>query len=162
VTVVLRHNEQLELNLAEYRGSVTLAELKGVAVFAANNLDHLRRDSLNVVLPGADFQSVDLATLDALFSRYRAMFAPLDFQIFRRSAWVIQSPQARAHVHYWVNGRDTREAMSSAVREFETFAEAGDWLLLSDAELALVQRGEGFNEIARFEDAAPLPRAAAG
>jgi hypothetical protein len=68
---------------------------------------------------------------------------------------------ALPHVDYWLGAADMREAMSSAVRKFDTYAEAGDWLLLSPAELAMAQRGEGFVELAVFDDGPPARLAAA-
>jgi hypothetical protein len=149
--VVVRHNDKLELSMVEYGGSVTMAELEALASFGARNVAHLKRDMISIVLPGADFASIPIAALDDLFERYRMLFAPLDFQIYRRSAWLCLSPVAQRHVDSWVTGRDTRTAMSSALRQFATFAEACDWLVLSEQEAAAVERGEGFVEVARFE-----------
>lgn len=149
--VVLRHHAALELNVVEYRGAVTLAELKALAAFLANHSDYLQRDTMSVVLEDGDFSGVDLATLDALFSRYRTMFAPLRFEIVRRAAWVCLSATAQKHVDYWVNDRDSRESMSSAVRQFATFAEAADWLVLSADDAVLLETREGFEEFARFD-----------
>lgn len=151
MTIAMRYSPQLELNLAEYRGEVSLAELKVLAAWGAPRTDYLRRDCLSVVTADADFSSIDLTALDALFSRYRSAYAPLEFQIFRRSAWVCLNPAARRHVDYWLGERDIRETMSSATRQFETYEEAADWLLLSDAELAQVIRGDGVEELAAFE-----------
>lgn len=159
--VVLSHNETLELNLAEYTGGITLAQLMEVAGFGAKNPNFLKADTLNVVHADTDFSTVDLAELDALFSRYKALFAPLNFQIYRRSAWLCLNQAAEGHIKYWLREHDMREAMSSAVRKFDTYVEAGDWLLLSRAELALVERGEGFTQLAAFGEAPALPRAVA-
>lgn len=160
MTVVLRHNETLELNMAEYTGAITLGQLTEVAGYGAKNPDFLKADTLNIVREDADFSAVSLAELDALFGRYRTLFAPLNFQIYRRSAWLCLGKAGEAHVGYWLGGHDMREAMSSAVRKLETFAEAGDWLLLNAAELAEVERGEGFADLAYFDDA-PARSAAA-
>ncbi|MGD9981495.1 MAG: hypothetical protein AB7H66_07765 [Hyphomonadaceae bacterium] len=151
--VVLRHNAQLEMNLAEYLGPVTFAELEGVAAFLAQNSSFLKHDCLSVVLPGADFQGVPFIALDHLFGRYKIMFAPIDFQIVRRSAWLCLSPAAQPHIDYWIGERDTREAMSSTLRQFTSYADAGDWLVLSAAETAMLERGEDFAELARFDAA---------
>lgn len=159
--VVLRHNEQLELNLAEYYGSVSLAELEAVAAFLGENPSFLKRDCLSVVLPGVDFAGVEFTALDHIFGRYKILYAPLDFQIVRRSAWICQSPAAQAHVDHWVGRRDAREAMSSTLRQFNAFAEAGDWLVLSEAETIALEMGAGFDEIIRFEDRLTQSRAAA-
>ena len=145
----LRHNPSLELNLVEYRGAVTLAELKALAAFMAHNPEHLQRDTLNLIQPGCDFNAVALSDLDALFAYYTKLFAPLKLQIMRRAAWVRRSMASNAPLDYWLSG-DTRAAMSSTVRAFDTFAEAADWLLLNEAEMRLVERGQGFIDIARF------------
>lgn len=158
--VVLSHNEALELNLAEYTGLITIAQLAEVAGFGARRPDFLKADTLNVVHADTDFGGVALAELDALFARYKALFAPLNFQIYRRSAWLCLNTAAEGHVNYWLGEHDMREAMSSAVRKFDTYAEAGDWLLLSPAELALVERGEGFTQLAVCDGAPALQRTA--
>jgi len=160
VPVVLRHNPKLDLNVVEYHGAMTLAELKALAAFQAQNPENLQRDALTIILPDADFSGVDLQALDALFVRYRAMFAPLDFQFLRRSAWLCFNESARTHVEYWVNGRDTRSSMSSAVRSFDTFAEAADWLVLTAEETVLLETRAGFDEIVRYQIPISLVRAA--
>ena len=149
--VVLRHNEQLELNLAEYRGSISFAELEAVATFLAQNPAFLKRDCLSLVTPRADFDRVELTALDRLFGRYKTIYAPMSFQIIRRSAWLCLSPAAQAHIDHWIGQRDAREAMSSTLRQFSSYAEAGDWLVLSEAETRALETGAGFAEIARFE-----------
>lgn len=159
--VVLRHNEQLELSLAEYRGEVALAELEAVASYLAQNASFLKRDCLSIVAPDAHFGSVEFAALDRLFGRYKTIYAPMSFQIIRRSAWLCLSPAAQAHIDYWIGGRDAREAMSSTLRQFDSFAQAGDWLVLNEAETAMLERGEGFDEVARFEIAPAMGRVAA-
>jgi len=160
VTVVLRHNEMLELNRAEYTGSVSVAELIALAEFQAENPQWLAYDCLNIILPGTDFDSVGLDQLDGIFQKYRALFEPLQLVIFRRSAWICQSPRAEAHVRHWVGDRDTREGMSSDLRRCETIAEACDWLILGPAQAAAAQSGEGFNEIVRYSIPAEITRTA--
>lgn len=159
MTVILRHSERLELNLIEYAGAVTLTQLKALAGFAARNPDMLRRDNLNLVHEDGDFSAIPLPALDALFARYRALYGQLRFQIYRRAAWVCRSSAAEPYVAYWLGERDLREAFAANVRRFDTLAEAGDWLLLSPGEMALLERGESFADVAAFED--PPLRAAA-
>jgi len=149
VTVVLRQNDGLELNLVEYRGGITLAELKALAAFMARHPAHLQRDTLNIIQPGGDFSAITLAELDALFAYYTKLFAPLNLQIMRRAAWVCRSVAAQAHLRHWLSG-DIRKGMSTSVRMFDTFADAGDWLLLSAAEMAIAESGENFTDVARF------------
>ncbi|MBX3430708.1 MAG: hypothetical protein KF779_14085 [Hyphomonadaceae bacterium] len=151
--VVLRHNEQLELNIAEYRGSVSFTELKAVADFLAQNPSFLKSDCLSLVAPGADFVGVELDALDQLFGRYAKLYEPINFQIMRRSAWLCFSPAAQAHVDHWSGKRDARESMSTTLRQFSSYEEAGDWLILSEAETIALQTNAGFEELARFEDA---------
>lgn len=155
MTIVLRHSEKLELNLIEYRDTISLAELHALAAFAAANPQHMVRDALAVIMPGARFSDVDAAALDQLFAHYRQLYAKVEFQLLRRSAWLCLSPEAAPQVRHWLRG-DAREAMSSAVRQFETYAEAGEWLVLNPEEIALLERGETFVEITRFPEAATL------
>lgn len=151
MTIVLRHNEALDLNLIEYRDVVSLAELKALAQFATENPEHIVRDGLAIVMPNARFSDVDAPALDALFAHYRQLYAPIQFQLLRRSAWVCQSEHAAPQVRHWLSG-DAREGMQSAVRQFDTLAEAGEWLVLSNEEIARAERREGFTEVARFTD----------
>jgi len=150
VTVILRRNEALELNLVEFAGSITLDELKAVAKFQADKPDLLASDCLNVVRAGGDFNSVTFAELDMLFEHYRKLFSPLRLEIFRRAAWLCEDEGPKAHVAHWMS-RDAKEGMSSTLKHCHSFAEAADWLLLMDAERGLLERAEGFAEIARFD-----------
>ncbi|MFN3465564.1 MAG: hypothetical protein ACK4X1_15980 [Terricaulis sp.] len=156
--VVLRHNETLELNIAEYHGAITLAELQAVAEYLAANRSFLKCDCLSIVFPGATFENIAFDDLDRIFGRYQTLYAPLNFQIIRRSAWLCFSKAAQAHVDHWSGKRDAREAMSTTLRQFATFEEAGDWLVLSEAETLALQTGAGFDELARFDQ--PTLRAA--
>ena len=160
MTVVLRHNEALELNRVEYRGSVTLAELIALADYQAAEPTWLSYDCLSLIMPGADFKTIDFDALNDVFMKYSALFEPLDFVIFRRSAWVCQSQAARAHVDHWIGDRDTRAGMSSDLRQFDSFAEACDWLVLSREQAAMVERGESFKDIVSYTIAPNATRTA--
>lgn len=150
MTLVLRHNEALELNRAEYHGSVSTAELVALAEFQAANPTWLTFDALSWIMPRVDFDTVDLQELDAVFARYSQLFRPHQLLIFRRSAWICQSPRAQRHLDHWLKGRDTRSSMSSDVRQFATVKEAGAWLVLSEGETAALESGAGFKEIVRY------------
>jgi hypothetical protein len=158
LTVILRRNETLELNLVEFTGSITLDELKAVAKFQADRPELLASDCLNVVRAGADFNTVTFEQLDVMFEHYRKLFSPLRLEIFRRAVWLCEDEGPRTHVAYWMS-RDAKEAMSSTLKHCFSFAEAADWLLLMDAERDLLDRGEGFEEIVRYT--LPPARAAA-
>lgn len=155
LTVILRRNETLELNLVEFIGAITLDELKAVAKFQADKPDLLASDCLNIVRTGARFDAVTAEDLDLLFEHYRKLFSPLRLQIFRRAVWLCEDDGARGHVAYWMS-RDAKEGMSSTLKHCHTFAEAADWLLLTDTERGLLDGAEGFDEIVRFS----LPPAA--
>lgn len=158
--VVLRRNQDLELNLVEYSGSISIAELQAIALFLANEPGLLRSDTLTVVRPGARFD-IEFETLDRLFQRYANLYAAMSFQIVRRSAWICQSPAAQHHVDYWLGpAGDAREAMSTTLRQFGSFAEAGDWLVLNEAEIMTLESGAGFDDIAYFADAETVRAAA--
>lgn len=156
LTVVLRHSETLNLNFVECRGAVSTEQLGALAACAAQNRALLQADSLNLVRPDADLSGVDLPALHALFAHYQKLFAPIDFQVYRRTAWVCQSPSAIPHVAVFAGEHAARKAFSTNARRLETLAEAGEWLLLSAEEIADVECGEGFTEIAVFDDA-PAP-----
>lgn len=155
MTIVLRHSDRLELNLVEYRDTISLAQLTALSAFAAANPEHMVRDALAVIMPGARFSNVDAPALDALFARYRGLYSQLEFQILRRSAWLCLSPEAAPQLSHWLTG-DAREGMSSAVRQFDSYAEAGEWLVLNPEEIALLEHGETFVELSRFADAPAL------
>ena len=156
VTIVLRHNETLELNLVEYRDSITLAELKALAGYVAARAEHMRRDNIGIVMPGATF-NVEMTALDSLFALYRDLYSTLEFTMLRRAAWICQSPAAQRHVTHWLSG-DTRGALSSAVRQFDSIADACEWLVLSASDAPVIERREGFLEVVRFTQAATLAR----
>lgn len=149
MTIVLRHNDKLELIRADYSGSVTLAELTALAEFQAANPTWLTFDALAIVAPGADFLSVDKPALDALYAKYAELFSPMHFLILRRSAWICLSEAAEEHVRYWLGDRATRETISSDVRRFETFAEAADWLVLNQDATQALETADGFVEFFR-------------
>jgi len=151
VPIFARHNEALELNRVDYAGSVTLAELRALAEFNAANPTWLTYDCLNLVLPGADFLSIDFEALDALFNRYRDLYQPMNMLILRRSAWLCQSPGADHHVSHWTKGRDAKDALSSDVRLFDTFETAAQWLLVRPLELEKLRTGDGFTEFFRAD-----------
>jgi hypothetical protein len=152
VTLIVRHNEALELNCVDYLGAVSMAELAELAKFNAANPTWVTYDCLSVVAPGADFLSVNFRELDALLAEYRAIYQPLNFLILRRAAWLCLSDAALPHVRHWTRDpADRRVSMSSDVRLFSSYAEAAEWLLLRPAELPNVESGEGFTEIFRSE-----------
>jgi hypothetical protein len=149
--IVLRRNGAIELNLVEYRASVTPAELSRLAQFQADHLASCKSDALNLITADADFSAVDHAALDALLAFYRDVYQNIDFQLLRRAAWVCASPSALAHLDYWLRDRTHRDGFSTDVRMFDTIAAASEWLLLTAAEAAMVQSGEGFTDILHFE-----------
>jgi hypothetical protein len=156
VTVIFRRNEALELNLCEFTGAIALGELKALAKYQADKPDILGSDTLNVVRADGDFSAVSLADLDRLFELYRELFTPLRLQIFRRAVWLCEADPPKAHISHWLS-QDAKEGMSSTVKHCHSFAEAADWLLLTDPERALLERGEGFPEIVRYSEPARAP-----
>jgi len=149
VTVIFRRNDELELNLFEFTGAIALGELKAIATFQADKPDILGSDTFNLVRADATFSAINFEMLDALFAHYKFLFAPLRLEIFRRVVWYCEIDGPKPHVTHWLS-LDAKEAMSSTVKQCQSFAEAADWLLLMDAERAKLETGEGFTEIARF------------
>ncbi len=157
MTLILRHNTDLELNRAEYHSSVTTAELSAMVAFQAANPTWLACDCLNVVAPGAHFDTVSLADLGGVFETYRVLFEQQQLTIFRRAAWICRSPAAQRHITYWLNSRNLRKGMSSDVAQFDTFAEACAWLVIAPEQTPILESGAGFEEVARFDILAGLP-----
>jgi hypothetical protein len=152
VTLIVRHNEKLELNRVDYIGAVSMGELAELAKFHAANPTWVTYDCISVVAPGADFLSVNFRELDDLLAEYRAIYQPLNFLILRRAAWLCLSEAALPHVRHWTRDpADRRSSMSSDVRLFGSYAEAAEWLLLRPVELPNVESGEGFVEIFHSE-----------
>lgn len=160
MTLIVRHNEELELNRVDYVGAVSMVELAELAKFNAANPAWVTYDCLSVVAPGADFLSVNFRELDALLANYRDIYQPLNFLILRRAAWLCLSDAALPHVRHWTRDpADKRTTMSSDVRLFTSYHEAAEWLLLRPVERPKVEAGEGFVEIFRSEaPAAALSR----
>lgn len=150
MTVIFRRNETLELNLCEFTGPIGMGELRAIAKFQADKPDLLGSDTLNVVRADGDFSAITFGMLNTIFEHYRVLFTPLRLQIFRRAVWLCESDAPKAHVAHWLS-LDTKEGMSSTVKQCHSFAEAADWLLLMDVERAKLETGEGFPEIARFQ-----------
>lgn len=157
--IAFLRNETLGVNLALYSGVVSKEEINALAEFLAANPLHLRRDSVSVVEADADFSSVSLGDLDALFARYKEIFALVPMQLLRRSAWICRSEQARAHVDYWVGRRDTRSAVTSDMRQFQTIEDAGQWLALSPLEIAILESRTAFEDLRSFATGARSARA---
>lgn len=152
MTVTIRYSETFKLSLTECTGVVSTEQLGDLAECAAQNTELLTSDSLNIIRPGADLSGVDVHALGALYAKFMKLFAPLQFPVYRRTAWVCQSPTADWHVDFWVRGHETLKTFSSNTRRMETLAEAADWLLLSGAELAQLERFETFVDMACFEE----------
>lgn len=156
MTLLVRHNENLELNRVDYVGAVSMVELAEFAKFNAANPTWVTYDCLSVVAPGADFLSVNFRELDALLANYRDIYQPLNFLILRRAAWLCLSDAALPHVRHWTRDpTEKRATMSSDIRLFTNYQDAADWLLLRPGELPKVEAGEGFTEIFRSEAPAP-------
>lgn len=156
MTVVFRHNDQLELNFAEYLGSVTTAELIAIAEFLTATPAWLKYDCLSLVSPGADFVSVDRLAVDAIYLKYRTLYAPLNMTIVRRSAWVCRSETADDFVRYWLSSHSANGGLSSELQKFDGLTEAGAWLSLTPAEIAILASGDGFKDIVRVHHPAGI------
>src|SRR5262249_32715723 len=124
-------------------------ELKALPKFLADKPHVLGSDTLNIVRADGDFSAITFEALRTLFEHYRMLFTPLRLQIFRRAAWLCEDDGPKPHVSHWLS-QDTKEGMSTTVKQCHSFSEAADWLLLMDAERAKLETGEGFDEIARF------------
>lgn len=151
MTVVVHYSSTFKLSLTECTGIVTTEQLGALVECAAQNPELLTSDSLNIIRPGSDLSGVDVHVLGAIYAKFQTLFAPLQFPVYRRTAWICQSPAADWHVDFWVRGPENLKTFSSNTHRLNTLAEAADWLVLSDAERAQLERYETFVEVARFE-----------
>jgi hypothetical protein len=150
MTVILQHSPSVELNRVEYRGPISVAEMHALGDYQTRHPDWLAYDLFNLLAADADFDGVSLEDLDSFVLKYRPLFAPKDFLIFRRSAWVSFSPRSQTHLDHWIARRNTRQSQTQEARQFATFGEAAAWLVLSPDKAAMLETGEGFTEMARL------------
>ena len=76
----------------------------------------------------------------------------------RRSGWVCESPDGQRFLSHWLAKRNLDRSPWAEVRQFDTFEAAGEWMLLSAANIAILKSGEAFKEITRFASAAAPSR----
>lgn len=155
--IVLRHNETLELSRVEYSGAMRAEEMFNHAAYNAANPIWLGFDCISVIHPDVDVTAISLANLDGVFSAHRQLFEPLNLMFMRRSAWVCESALGQRFLSHWLAKRNIDKSPWADVRQFDTFEAAGEWMLLTPENIAVVKSGEGFREVARFE-AASLAR----
>jgi hypothetical protein len=157
VPIVLRHNESLELSRVEYSGAMTARDLHDHATFNAANPIWLGFDCISVIHADIDVSAISLANLDGVFNAHRELFQPLGLMFMRRSGWVCESPQAQRFLSHWLAKRNLDKSPWADVRQFDTFEAANEWLLLDPKAAAALKSGEGFVEVARFDNAPPAP-----
>lgn len=154
MTIVLRHHGEFELNFVEYSGAVTPAEIMALADFQSGQPTLLTYDLLALIKPDTDLAAVQFSKLDAMYARYRDIFRPLNLVIIRRVAWVCESPSARSHLQHWLGEPEISKTFASDIRVFETRAEAAEWLVYDPAKAAAIVRGDGFTDLARYDEPA--------
>lgn len=159
MTILLRHNEELELSRVEYFGAMCAAQLHEHAAFNAENPAWLGFDCVSVVHADVDVSGISLANLDGVFTAHRQLFEPLNLMFMRRSAWVCESERAQRFISHWMAKRNADKSPWADVRQFASFEEAGEWMLLPPDGIAALKAGDGFKDIARFDPpAAALAR----
>ncbi|MFT3726268.1 MAG: hypothetical protein QM759_00375 [Terricaulis sp.] len=151
LTVVLQHSRSLELNRIFYGGRISNAQMVALADYQLAHPDWLAYDVFNLIAPGADFSPIRTEDLDAIVAKYTTIFAPRDLLIFRRSAWINRSPAAQAQLDHWIARRNTRKEQTLDARQFESVPEAANWLVLTADKAPLLETGEGFEELARYD-----------
>ena len=156
--IVLRHNETLELSRAEYSGVMRAQDLYDHAAYNAANPIWLGFDCISVIHADVDVSSISLDNLNGVFNAHRELFEPLNLMFMRRSGWVCESPNGQRFLSHWLAKRNMDKSTYSDVRQFDSFEAAGEWMLLSAENTAILKSGEGFKDIARFDSAAPLSR----
>lgn len=156
--IVLRHNSKLELSRVEYNGVMRAKDLHDHAAFNAANPIWLGFDCVSVIHDDVDVSGISLPDLDGVFTAHRELFEPLNLMFMRRSAWVCESPGGQRFLSHWLNKRNADKSPWADVRQFNSFDEAGQWMLLAPDGLHALRTGEGFRDIARFDSAPSLSR----
>jgi hypothetical protein len=151
VSIILRHNPKLELSRVEYTGAIRGKDMHDHAAYNAANPIWLGFDCISVIHDDVDVSGISLPDLDGVFSAHRQLFEPLNLMFMRRSAWVCESPNGQRFLSHWLNKRNADKSPWADVRQFNSFDEAGEWMLLSAENIAALKSGDGFSEIARFE-----------
>jgi hypothetical protein len=150
VPIVLRHNETLELSRVEYSGTMRTQDLHDHAAYNAADPVWLGFDCVSVIHPDVDVSSISLNNLDGVFNAHRELFEPLGLMFMRRSGWVCESPDGQRFLSHWLAKRNVDRSPWAEVRQFDTFEAAGEWMLLTRENIAILKSGEGFKDIARF------------
>ncbi|MFT3726269.1 MAG: hypothetical protein QM759_00380 [Terricaulis sp.] len=151
--VVMQHSRDLELGRIEYRGRITNAEVIAILEYQLAHQEWLAYDTVNLITADAEGGALHPAHLDAILANYATLFAPTDLLIFRRSAWINLSPALQPVVDHWINRRNTGGGQTLEARQFKSFAETVPWLKLPANAATLLETGEGFQELARYEQA---------
>lgn len=149
--IVLRHNPKLELSRVEYFGRVQVADLHNHAAFNAANPIWLGFDCVSVLHSDIEVAGVSPADLDGVFTSHRQLFEPLNLMFMRRSAWVCESAPAQRLLSHWLTKCNADRSPWSEVRQFDRFDAAGEWMLLTPANIIALKDGDDFTEIARFQ-----------
>lgn len=156
--IVLRHNPKLELSRVEYCGAIRSKDLHHHAAYNAAHPIYLGFDCVSVIHADVDPSGVSLSDLDGVFRSHRELFEPLNLMFMRRSAWVCESPMGQRLLSHWLVKRNADKSPWADVRQFDSFDDAGEWMLLSPEGKHALKTGEGFAEVARFESAAAPSR----
>jgi len=157
VSIVLRHNETLELSRVEYCGSMRAQDFHDHAAYNAANPIWLGFDCISIIHADVDVASISLDNLDGVFNAHRELFEPLGLMFMRRSGWVCESADGQRFLSHWLAKRNVDQSPWAEVRQFDTFEAAGEWMLLSAANTAILKSGDGFQEVARFASATAGP-----
>jgi len=130
---------------------MSAAEMVALAEFQIEHQDWLAYDGFNLIAADADFSCIRTEDLDAVVAKYRTLFEPSALLIFRRSAWVSFNPSSQTLLEHWIARRNTRREQTLEARQFNNFAEAAAWLSLTADKASILETGEGFDELARYD-----------
>jgi hypothetical protein len=158
VPIILRHNSKLELSRVEYSGAMRSRDIHDHAAYNAANPIWLGFDCISVIHADVEVSDLSISDVDCVFDVHRELFEPLKLMFMRRSAWVCESAAGQHLLSHWITKRNADQSPWTEVRQFDSFEAAGEWMLLSAENAAILKSGEGFKEIARFTSSAALTR----
>jgi hypothetical protein len=151
--ITLRHNEKLELSRVEYAGAIRGADMHNHAAFNAANPVWLGFDCISVIHADVDVSGISLVDLDGVFKSHRQLFEPLNLMFMRRSGWVCESPVGQRFLSHWLEKRTADKSPWADVRQFDSASTAAANGCCSALKTPpILKTGEGFNEIARFDE----------
>ena len=150
--IVMRHNEALELTRVDFFGQLLPEHVRAYGAYGIANPHWAEFDTMTFVADDTDVSAITPGDIDSFFNAFGHMLRASDKMVRRRTGWVCDNAVCKAALAFWLAKRNANVEPDAHVRLFQTGAAASEWLLLSPSAAAALQSGEGFTDLARFDD----------